>query len=146
MNSIEMVVSKKAEATVVDSLSLANYLSRHYYQKPELHLEASWGPLPPHPILVNSKLPGTVPDDIFSVYIVFKRFLLIVLSLLLFLYCVSINYFTSLIYYLLLQLNYDRRLSLPSWASTRSHLGKNSWQSLVLQASKRLPLTITLRL
>ncbi|KAK4329653.1 hypothetical protein Pmani_000006 [Petrolisthes manimaculis] len=66
MNSIEMVVSKKAEATVVDSLSLANYLSRHYYQEPELHLEGSWGPLPPHPILVNSKLPVELQQKIES--------------------------------------------------------------------------------
>nr|XP_053634012.1 uncharacterized protein LOC128689676 [Cherax quadricarinatus] len=58
--SIEMVVSKKSEATAVDSLSLANYLSRHYYHEPELSLELSWGPLPPHPILVNSKLPAAL--------------------------------------------------------------------------------------
>lgn len=58
MSSIEMVVSKKAEVAVVDSLSLSNYLTRHYYQEPELHLQVSWGPLPPHPIIFNSKLPG----------------------------------------------------------------------------------------
>lgn len=64
MNSIEMVVSKKAEATAVDSLSLANYLSRHYYQEPELHLQGSWGPLPPHPILVNTKLPEDLKQKV----------------------------------------------------------------------------------
>lgn len=58
MSSIEMVVSKKAEVAVVDSLSLANYLTKHYYQESEIHLQASWGPLPPHPILFNTKLPG----------------------------------------------------------------------------------------
>ncbi|KAK8403706.1 hypothetical protein O3P69_000063 [Scylla paramamosain] len=58
MSSIEMVVSKKAEVAVVDSLSLSNYLTRHYYQQPELHLQVSWGPLPPHPIIFNTKLPA----------------------------------------------------------------------------------------
>lgn len=58
MNSLEMVVAKKAEAAAVDSIALTNYLSRFYYQKAELHLQESWGPLPPHPILVNTNLPG----------------------------------------------------------------------------------------
>ncbi|XP_071546507.1 uncharacterized protein [Panulirus ornatus] len=56
MKSIEMVVAKRAEVTAVDSLSLANYLTLHFYQTPELYLQESWGPLPPYPILVNSKL------------------------------------------------------------------------------------------
>ncbi|XP_045615305.1 uncharacterized protein [Procambarus clarkii] len=60
MSSIEMVVSKKAEAAAVDSLSFANYLNRHYYQAPEIHLQGTWGPLPPHPILVNSNLPDAI--------------------------------------------------------------------------------------
>lgn len=64
MNSIEMVVSKKAEVAVVDSLSLANYLTRHYYQESELHLQTSWGPLPPHPIVVNTKLPAALRQRI----------------------------------------------------------------------------------
>ncbi|MPC21977.1 hypothetical protein E2C01_014981 [Portunus trituberculatus] len=62
MSSIEMVVSKKAEVAVVDSLSLSNYLTRHYYQEPELHLQVSWGPLPPHPIIFNTKLPDIPPN------------------------------------------------------------------------------------
>lgn len=64
MNSIEMVVSKKAEVAVVDSLSLSNYLTRHYYQKPELHLQVSWGPLPPHPIIINTRLPADLRQRI----------------------------------------------------------------------------------
>ena len=58
MSSIEHVVSKRAEVTAVDSLSLTNYLNRHYYQVSELLLFESWGPLPPHPILINAKMPG----------------------------------------------------------------------------------------
>ncbi|XP_042856989.1 uncharacterized protein LOC122243452 [Penaeus japonicus] len=64
MNSLEMVVAKKAEATAVDSIALTNYLSRFYYQEPELHLQESWGPLPPHPILINTKLSDEVQGQI----------------------------------------------------------------------------------
>lgn len=64
MRSIENVISKRAEVTAVDSLSLANYLSRHYYQVSELHLYESWGPLPPHPIMLNTKLPGEMKTKI----------------------------------------------------------------------------------
>ncbi|KAG0712611.1 hypothetical protein GWK47_018114 [Chionoecetes opilio] len=64
MSSIEMVVSKKAEVAVVDSHSLANYLTRHYYQKPELHVQVSWGPLPPHPIIINTRIPGELRQRI----------------------------------------------------------------------------------
>lgn len=64
MNSLEMVVAKKAEAAAVDSIALTNYLSRFYYQKAELHLQESWGPLPPHPILVNTNLPDEIQGQI----------------------------------------------------------------------------------
>ncbi|KAG7162651.1 uncharacterized protein LOC121873670 isoform X2 [Homarus americanus] len=64
MNSIETVVAKKAEMSAVDSLSLANYLTCHYYQEPELHLQESWGPLPPHPILINNKFPVDLRNKI----------------------------------------------------------------------------------
>ncbi|XP_076060607.1 putative phosphite transport system-binding protein PtxB isoform X2 [Oratosquilla oratoria] len=55
--SIELILLKKADVAAVDSISLKNYLTRYYYQEEELHVLESWGPLPPHPILINKSLP-----------------------------------------------------------------------------------------
>ncbi|XP_068220804.1 uncharacterized protein [Palaemon carinicauda] len=69
MNSIEQVISKRAEVTAVDSLSLTNYLNRHYYQVSELFLFESWGPLPPHPIMINAKVSDEMKAKIESAFL-----------------------------------------------------------------------------
>jgi len=64
--SIELVMAKRVEAAAVDSLSLANYLNVHYYQESEVGLQESFGPLPPHPILINKSIPVALRENITS--------------------------------------------------------------------------------
>ncbi|XP_066977417.1 uncharacterized protein [Macrobrachium rosenbergii] len=73
MNSIEQVISKRAEVTAVDSLSLTNYLNRHYYQISELHLFESWGPLPPHPIMISTRLSNELKAKIEGAFLDIKN-------------------------------------------------------------------------
>lgn len=64
--SIELVMAKRVEAAAVDSLSLANYLNVHYYQEAEVGLQESFGPLPPHPIMINNSIPVALRESIKS--------------------------------------------------------------------------------
>lgn len=57
VNSIQMLLDRKVDATCVDSTSLALYLDKHSEARNSIYRVASWGPLPSYPILINSRLP-----------------------------------------------------------------------------------------
>lgn len=54
LETIEMIMSRKAHAAAVDSNALALYLKKNPHHKEELAVLTSWGPLPPY-VLVASR-------------------------------------------------------------------------------------------
>ncbi|KAL7644373.1 UNVERIFIED_CONTAM: hypothetical protein RMT77_005203 [Armadillidium vulgare] len=58
--AMEAVIAKKAECAAVGSIAFSQFIKKHYYLASELQLFESWGPLPPHPIIVNKNLPDNI--------------------------------------------------------------------------------------
>jgi len=55
-----MVVNNVVDAAAVDSNVLHLWMSEQQQQAKELHVMCSWGPWPIQPIVVNTRLPGTL--------------------------------------------------------------------------------------
>lgn len=64
LDSIKMVINKKVDAAAVDANCLALFLERNSHVADEIKVLTSWGPLPPYPFVVNSKLDESVKSDI----------------------------------------------------------------------------------
>ncbi|GBN81798.1 hypothetical protein AVEN_174208-1 [Araneus ventricosus] len=64
LDSIKMVIGKKVDAAAVDANCLAFFLERNSHLADEIKVLTSWGPLPPYPFVVNSKLDESVKSDI----------------------------------------------------------------------------------
>lgn len=64
IKSIEMIVQKQADAAAVDANCAATYLKRNPLAKNEVFCLESWGPLPPYPIVVNSRMPDHLKKKI----------------------------------------------------------------------------------
>ncbi|XP_071040866.1 uncharacterized protein [Parasteatoda tepidariorum] len=64
LNSIKMVTMKKVDAAAVDANCLAYFLDSNPHLAEEVVVLTTWGPLPPYPLVVNSKLDNSVKNDI----------------------------------------------------------------------------------
>ncbi|GFQ98316.1 uncharacterized protein TNCT_469761 [Trichonephila clavata] len=64
LDSIKMVIGKKVDAAAVDANCLAFFLERNSHLADEIKVLTSWGPLPPYPFVVNSKLDESLKADI----------------------------------------------------------------------------------
>lgn len=76
IRAIEYVLAKKAECAAVGSVALSHFLKKHYYLASQLELKESWGPLPPHPILVNKNLSGKSFNNFLKVIFYFDLVIL----------------------------------------------------------------------
>lgn len=57
LQMIKYVVNQKAHAAAVDSVALSLYLNKHGKDEQDVSMFESWGPLPPHPIVLRKNLP-----------------------------------------------------------------------------------------
>lgn len=64
LNSIQMVLENRVDATAIDSNVLIQYLLEHPEHRKEVHVLCSWGPLPIYPIVINSRLPDDTKKKI----------------------------------------------------------------------------------
>lgn len=63
-DAIDMILTRKAHATAVDSNALALFLKEHPHQKEELAVLTSWGPLPPYAIVARKSLPKEIRERV----------------------------------------------------------------------------------
>lgn len=56
IKTIQMVLQKQADAAAVDANCLSIYMDQHPEIKEKIFVLESWGPLPPYPIVINTRL------------------------------------------------------------------------------------------
>ncbi|XP_076364496.1 putative phosphite transport system-binding protein PtxB [Tachypleus tridentatus] len=64
LESIRMVINKKADAAAVDANCLALFLDRNPCVRDDLRVLTSWGMLTPYPLVVNKRLPDELKSKI----------------------------------------------------------------------------------
>ncbi|KAG8182077.1 hypothetical protein JTE90_008612 [Oedothorax gibbosus] len=64
LESIRMVIGKKVEAAAVDANCLKFFQERNPELAKEVEVFTSWGPLPPYPIVVNSKMEASLKSSL----------------------------------------------------------------------------------
>jgi ABC-type phosphate/phosphonate transport system substrate-binding protein len=63
LKAIRMVYEHRVDGAAVSSIALNTFRSLHPECSKKIHTLTSWGPLPVHPIVVNSRLPGEYGSD-----------------------------------------------------------------------------------
>ncbi|XP_046389623.1 uncharacterized protein LOC124158530 [Ischnura elegans] len=71
--SVQMVLSKKAEAACVDANTFACVKKYLQDQGKDIEVLESLGPLPPYPIVVNSRLPDAVKKQITEAFMMLNQ-------------------------------------------------------------------------
>lgn len=69
LESLRFILQRKAHATAVDSNSLNMFLRENPDEKEQLHVIATWGPLPPYAIVVRSSLDAKTKENIHNILI-----------------------------------------------------------------------------
>ncbi|XP_030847470.1 uncharacterized protein LOC591494 [Strongylocentrotus purpuratus] len=64
VKSIEMVADKKVDAAAINSTTLSYQMKKHPSLAEKLHIMDSWGPLPVHPMVVNSRMSAELKSEI----------------------------------------------------------------------------------
>lgn len=64
LDSVKMILSRKAHATAIDSNALSLYLKNNPEHKEELAVLTSWGPLPPYAIVARKQLSTELKERI----------------------------------------------------------------------------------